>query len=313
MLNKRVSVVIPTYKTSYEVLSRTISSCLAQTYPPFEIIIVDDNGDNEYRENALKISSEYRTNVSVLFNEKNRGANYSRNRGVLSAKGDFIAFLDSDDEWIPNYLQIVSNIIEDNNSKFITSNYQIVHNDGPLPPEFNDKKFVSGDFSKKELYQDFIGPTSTVVIAKETIIEAGLFDENLPARQDYDMWIRVSKLAPVFYNYTPSVKVYRVGNDSISSSYKRNVEGTKLVLQKILSTENLTDDERKKISASHYKHMALACILCNAYKEARIYAKKSLKEKFDFNLILWHLLSYCPTAFIALRRLRRKKLYSKKN
>lgn len=309
MQNKHVSVVIPTYKTSYEVLSRTISSCLAQTYPPFEIIIVDDNGDNEYRENALKISSEYRTNVSVLFNEKNRGANYSRNRGVLSARGDFIAFLDSDDVWIPNYLQIVSNIIEDNNSKFITSNYQIVHNDGTLPPEFNDKKFVSGDFSKKELYQDFIGPTSTVVIAKETIIKAGLFDEKLPARQDYDMWIRVSKLVPVFYNYTPSVKVYRVGNDSISSSYKRNVEGTKLVLHKILSTENLTNDEKKEISASHYKHMALACILCNAYKESRIYAKKSLKLVFDKRIFIWYLLSFFPFLFNFLRKVRKHFLY----
>ena len=311
MSNISISIVIPTYKTSYEDLTRAIKTSLEQTYHPFEIILVDDNGAGEYQDISKKIALEYENYVNVFFNDENKGANYTRNRGVLAAKGEYIAFLDSDDEWSQNYLELAASIIEKENAKFITSNYQIVHKEGILPPEFKERCFVSGDISKKELYQDYIGPTSTVVIAKDTIVKAGLFDEKLPARQDYDMWIRVTKLVPVFYNYTPCVKVYRIGNDSISSSYKRNVEGTKLVLQKILSTENLTDNEKKEISASHYKHMALACILCNAYKESRGYAKKTLKLNFNKQVFSWLVLSYIPSLFSYLRNMRKYFLYRK--
>lgn len=309
---KKISIVIPSYKTPYKIICRTIKSCLAQSYQPFEIIVVDDNGGNEFSEISKKIASEYTEKVNVLLNDENRGANFSRNRGVNAAKGEYIAFLDSDDEWSNDYLEKVVNIIECQKAVFITTNYQIVHKDGVLPPEFDKEKFIPGDISKNELYQDLVGPTSTVVIAKDLIIKAGLFDESLPARQDYDMWLRVTKLAPIHYNYDPCVKVFRVGADSVSASYKRNVEGTKMVLEKILSDKNLTNTEKKDISAAHYKHMALACILCNAYKESRIYAKKSLKINFDIVLLIWFFLSYCPFLFSNLRSMRKKALYRKR-
>ncbi len=311
-MKKNISIVIPSYKTPYEIICRTIKSCLAQSYQPFEIIVIDDNGCNEFSEISKKIASEYTEKINVLLNDENRGANFSRNRGVNAAKGEYIAFLDSDDEWSNDYLEKVVNIIDREKAVFVTSNYQVVHKDGVLPPEFDKEMFKSGDISKKELYQDVVGPTSTVVIAKDLIIKAGLFDESLPARQDYDMWLRVTKLAPIHYNYDPCVKVFRVGADSISSSYKRNVEGTKMVLEKILSDKNLKNTEKRDISAAHYKHMALACILCNAYRESRVYAKKSLKMGFDKVLLVWLLLSYCPYLFSKLRFLRKKALYRKK-
>ena len=308
---KKISIVIPSYKTSYKIICRTIKSCLAQSYQPFEIIVVDDNGGNEFSEISKKIASEYTEKVNVLLNDKNRGANFSRNRGVNAAKGEYIAFLDSDDEWSNDYLEKVANIIECQKAVFVTTNYQIVHKDGVLPPEFDKEKFIPGNISKNELYQDLVGPTSTVVIAKDLIIKAGLFDESLPARQDYDMWLRVTKLAPIHYNYDPCVKVFRVGADSISSSYKRNVEGTKMVLKKILSDKNLTDVEQNDISAAHYKHMALACILCNAYKESQVYIKQSLNARFNKVLFGWLLLSYFPKTFTFISYIRKKILYKK--
>lgn len=303
------SVVVPTYRTSYDSLSKAIESVLSQTYSASEIILVDDNNDDDYRRASRKAEEVYKNKLKVLYNDKNSGANYSRNRGVDVAIGEFIAFLDSDDEWSKAYLSIVSEIIDEKKAQFITSNYQVVHREGVLPPEFDEKKFVSGDISKKELYQDLIGPTSTVVVSKKLIVAAGLFDVELPARQDYDMWLRIVKLAPVFYNYTPCVKVFRIGNNSISSSYKRNVEGTKIVLNKILTSNKLSDLEKKMVSAAHYKHMALSCILCDAYEESRKYARQSLKCHFTKDVFVWFLLSFCPKLFSALRNFRKKILY----
>lgn len=305
------SVVIPSYKTSFDVMEQTIESVLSQQCPPKEIIVIDDNGNDLYSEENQKLQKKYGDKLKVFFNDKNSGANFSRNRGVDLSSSAYIAFLDSDDTWSEDYLKNVAEIIQKQDAKFVTTNYQVVHEDGVLPPEFNDKFFVSGDISKKELYQDLVGPTSTVVIAKDVIQEAGLFDVALPARQDYDMWLRVTKIVPVFYNYKSGVKVFRVGRTSISSSYKRNVQGTQMVLDKILKTQGLNEIEKKHIRASHLKHMALACILCNAYKESRCYAKKSLKNKFDKKLFLWYVLSFCPPLFTFMRLARRKILYKK--
>ena len=141
------SVVVPSYKTSYEVMLETINSVLNQDYPIHEIIVVDDNGGDEYSCNNQKLQNLFGEKIVVLFNETNKGANYSRNRGVKHASGDFIAFLDSDDSWSKNYLTLVTDLIETNNAKFITSNYQVVHEDGILPPEFTREVFVSGDIN----------------------------------------------------------------------------------------------------------------------------------------------------------------------
>lgn len=309
--NIKISIIIPTYKTSFDTLNRAVSAVLMQVYTPFEVIVVDDNGDNEYRENSRRVATKYGSRIRLLLNDVNMGANYTRNRGVISAKGDFIAFLDSDDEWSDDYLMQVVATIKKNKAKFVTTNYQVVHEDGILPPVFDEKNFVSGDIYKKELVQDRVGPTSTIVIAKDVIVDAGLFDEALPARQDYDMWLRVTKLVPVYYNYKPCVKIFRMGGDSISSSYERNIRGTKMVLDKILSSNDLTKKERKEILAAHYKSMALACILCNAYAESRVYAKKSLYYIFEVELLIWFVLSYSPLLFTSIRNLRKRYYYNR--
>lgn len=310
-MNNRITVIITTYKSTQNIIERSIKSVLNQSVSPFEIIVVDDNDNNEFRNTSLIIENKYKDRIIFLYNEENKGANYSRNRGILSSHGDYIAFLDADDEWDCEYIKTVTREISENNAYFITVNYQVVHKEGILPPEFSSHKNISGDISKIELYRDVVGPTSTVIVKRSLLIEAGLFDESLPARQDYDMWLRVCKNARLSYIYNPMVKVYRDGHDSISSSYIRNVDGTKKVLAKILTTNSLNEKEIKMIEASHLKHMSLACILCHAYKDSRIYARKSLVRNFDFTLASWYILSYFPKFFDFIRNYRRRMKYIK--
>ena len=101
----RISVVIPTYNRS-SLLERSVYSVSKQTYPPYELIIVDDHSDDfNYKFLCnLKLRYSHCLNITIIRNEINKGANYCRNLGINRASGDFIAFLDSDDAWLPDKL-----------------------------------------------------------------------------------------------------------------------------------------------------------------------------------------------------------------
>lgn len=312
MQDIKFSVIIPSYHSDKEVLERTIKSILNQSYMPYEIILVDDNGPCSYQDITKEVQTIYTERLRVIYNSQNQGANYSRNIGIKEAYGDYIAFLDADDEWHQDYLKEAADIIREHNAEFLTTNYRIIHQEGALPPSFSEeRKPFHEDIFKKEIYSDLVGPTSTVIVKRSILIDAGLFDETLPARQDYDMWLRVCRLADLYFNKNTRINVFRDGHMSISSSYKRNVEGTKAVLSKILDYNDISDKEKILVKACQYKHMALACILCSAYKESRAYSMASLKLKFDKSLFGWYLLSYTPHLFSLLREMRKKILYKK--
>lgn len=309
-----ISVIVPTYHSNKEVLLRTIDSILNQSYVPIEIILVDDNGPGSYQDITKEVQMNYSEKLKVIYNIHNKGANFARNVGIKEAIGDYIAFLDADDEWHVDYLKEAALIIHDYNAMFLTTNYSIIHQNGTLPPSFSsDSKPFHENIFKKEIYSDLVGPTSTVIVKRSVLIESGLFDEKLPARQDYDMWLRVCRHAELYFNKNSRVKVFRDGHASISSSYKRNIEGTKIVLSKIMMYNDISNNEKKMVEASQYKHMALACILCSAYKESRKYSLASLKLKLDKSLIGWYLLSFMPQLFTVLREIRKNILYKKGN
>ena len=307
----QISVVIPSYKTEYEVMKRTVDSVLSQTYKPLEIIIIDDNGLNEFSEYNKRIECEYSDSVIVLYNKTNSGANFSRNIGIQAARGSYIAFLDSDDEWSPKYIEKIADKIIETNAKFIAVNLQIISKEGVMPSRFTINERKSGNIAMKELVADCAGPTSALVIEKDTLILAGMFDCQLPARQDYDMSIRVSQLVDIHYIYEPLVRIYRDGHDSISSSYKRNVSGTKMVLDKILKTYKLTESERKEIIASHNFHMAMACILCNAYSDAKPFLRVSINNRLTCKKVMLYVLCCMPSLFSFAKRFRRTYIYKK--
>lgn len=314
MQDIKFSVIIPSYHSDKEVLVRTIKSILNQSYIPYEIILVDDNGPCSYQNITKEVQAIYTERLRVIYNRQNQGANYSRNIGIKEAYGDYIAFLDADDEWHQDYLKEAADIICEYNADFLTTNYSIIHQNGTLPPSFSaDSKPFHENIFKKEIYSDLVGPTSTVIVKRSVLIESGLFDEKLPARQDYDMWLRVCRHAELYFNKNSRVKVFRDGHASISSSYKRNIEGTKIVLSKIMMYNDISNNEKKMVEASQYKHMALACILCSAYKESRKYSLASLKLKLDKSLIGWYLLSFMPQLFTVLREIRKNILYKKGN
>lgn len=300
MENVSFSVVVPSYKTSEETLTRTIESILSQTYKPFEILIIDDNGGDSYSMIGKKLSILYEGKVKFIFYDKNMGANFARNTGVKAACGDMIAFLDADDEWNSDYLQRNAELVVNKGAKFISNSYYIVTKSGRYV--FDRSAFKDGDVSKAIFYRDYGGPTSSIVVDREILIKAGLFDEKLPARQDYDMWIRCAQLVPFFYINEPLMNIYRDGHDSISSSYKRNVKGTQMVLDKILSTYKLTCEEKNDIKYAQYSRMAMSSAHGGNFMDAKKYIKLAMKAKRSKKVVLLYLMYSMPFLYNSLRK-----------
>lgn len=175
-----VTIIITTYNRS-NLLSRAIESAINQTYENLEIIIVDDNSTDD-TQRVIKKYIDKDLRIVNIKNIKQSGANFSRNEGILKAKGSFIAGLDDDDEFMPT--RIARFIDEyDANFAFITS-LNILKD--RMNIEYSKASSIT---TLQEIYTENI--TNQIFVKKQRLIDAGLFDLKLTAYQDYDMWIRL--------------------------------------------------------------------------------------------------------------------------
>jgi len=190
----KVSVVIPSFKRA-DYLDRLLESINEQTFQNFEVIVVDDCSPNQ--DDYKIVVNKYKNifnEFTFLVNEKNSGAPHSRNRGIRLAKYELIALVDDDDEWFPEKLekQVQIFLEEKENSKLgiVYTWAKVIDNDKNLL-DTNESK-VRGNGLKDILEKCFICSPS-VMVKKDSIVKTGLFDEDLPSCQDWDMWTRMFK------------------------------------------------------------------------------------------------------------------------
>lgn len=185
-----VSVVIPTYKRP-DYLDRLLASIARQTISEFEVIVVDDNSPNlmEYEPVIEKYSKVFKE-FTFTSNENNRGAPYSRNRGIRLAKYDLIALVDDDDEWLPEKLarQVDLFRLSPSNVGLVYTWTDAINEKGEIVHRYRAE--IEGNAIKEILTECFI-PSPSVMVRKAAIVEAGLFDETFPSCQDWDMWTRL--------------------------------------------------------------------------------------------------------------------------
>ena len=301
------SVIIPTYKRNNTMLKRAIDSVFLQDEKDFEIIVVDDNPkDSKWKKDSYVFSQKNAfKNVKFIFHPDNRGANAARNTGVRNAEGEIIAFLDSDDEWDKSYLKEVRKAFSDDTIG-ISASYvkQVFANRSiEITQACND-----GNVYKELIFKDVVGPTSAVAIRKKTLYESGLFDEHMPARQDYDTWLRVCKNNNIKYIRKPLVIMHCDDHERISNTSLNHVYGTLRVLEKLVSNPDL-EQYKVDLKYTHYKYLGLWGIRCNRYDIARKYLKKSLKYKKSYAVVLYLILCYCPfllSFILKIYRLRYK-------
>lgn len=178
-----ISVIIPTYNRAY-CIHDAVKSVLAQSYDDYEIIVVDDASTD----NTQQVLNNFNIQYHKL--PANMGVSYARNFAIKRAKGEYLAFLDSDDVWEPNKLSEQINFMKEYNSKICQVGEIWIRNGKRVNPMKKHQK-PSGEIFIPSLKLCLVSP-SAVMIHQAVFSDIGLFDENLTVCEDYDLWLRAS-------------------------------------------------------------------------------------------------------------------------
>lgn len=230
--NPMVSVIIPTYNRAW-IVKESILSVLAQTFQDYELIVVDDGSTDH----THAILDELQDRIEVI-HQKNSGVSAARNHGVAAAKGKLIAFLDSDDLWMPGKLAIQTEFFASNPDIRICQTDEIwIRNGCRINPKKYHKK-PSGEIFLPSLALCLVSP-SAVMMEKDFFTLMGGFDETLPACEDYDFWLRIGCKYQV--SLIPQPLVIKRGGHEDQLSGVPGLDRYRIrSLSKILETENLT-------------------------------------------------------------------------
>ena len=228
-----VSVIIPTYNRGW-VLREAVDSVLAQDFKDFELIVVDDGSTDNTRE----ILESYDHDLIVL-RQSNRGVSAARNRGIAAGRGRLVAFLDSDDLWLPRKLSSQVDFFNSNPAALVNQTEEIwIRNGVRVNPKTRHRKF-SGMIFEKSLALCLVSP-SAVMMKRSLFDEVGLFDEDLPACEDYDLWLRVSRRYPVHLIETPLI--IKRGGHADQLSQATGLDKFRIrALKKIIESNQLTE------------------------------------------------------------------------
>lgn len=190
----KFSVVIPLYNKEHYI-EKTIRSVLDQTCQDFEVLVVDDGS----KDNSLALAKKFASDRVHIIPQENQGVSVARNTGILNASGEFICFLDADDEWRPDYLATIDDLtVHYPESAIFVTAYAVDMGNGKinystrLEPENGCLPSYWLTLAKG---YDFVW-TSATTIRRQTLIDAGLFKPGEKIGQDLDMWARVARINP---------------------------------------------------------------------------------------------------------------------
>jgi glycosyltransferase involved in cell wall biosynthesis len=253
---KLVSIIIPTFNRC-EYIIDAIESVFDQTYTDYEIIIVDDGSTDETQE-KLK---PFQNKIRYIYQE-NLGPAYARNRGIYESSGDYIAFLDSDDIWLPDKLELQTALLKTKREVGLVYSdaYRMYGSTGTIEKdtEFVRLRPYSGWIFEKLFLDNFIH-TSTAIVRRECLDKIGIFDEktNFVPAEDYDLWLRIATKYEFDYVDRPLVK-YRDHFTNISGKNLHDeIPQVISVIEKIISwdpqhAEKLGVLKNERLSNLHY-------------------------------------------------------------
>lgn len=239
-----VSVLITTHNRS-ELLRRALESVLHQTYKAIEVIVIDDGSTDDTEEVVSGYMKQY-SNLKYLKHAEPKGANVARNNGIRHAQGEYIAGLDDDDSISDNYIEALVNAYDDNYSCVVAGTKVAMPNKTIL---ITKKEIISLDTL---LYFNVVG--NQVLVKKENLIKAGLFDEALPSCQDYDMWVRlISVCGPAKGVNTTFQFIYQNHDiNRISTTFHKKFKGDLMFYKK--HKNKMNREQRKSQLFTIYSH-----------------------------------------------------------
>lgn len=203
-----VSVIMPAHNSA-AFISEAIGSVLQQTYSNLELIVIDDASHDEtvvIVEDLIKNDQR----IVLLKNKQNLGPGPSRNTGIKAAKGDFIAFLDSDDLWLPQKLEVQLGFMAEHNIKMCFSSYLLMNEEGKKLPKMIEALPVLT--YKKLLLSNYVGNLTGIYDARE----AKYYAPTLPKRQDWALWLNILEKTGPAWGILKPLAIYRIRKKSLS-------------------------------------------------------------------------------------------------
>ena len=242
----KISVIIPTYNRIF-FLKRSIDSVLEQSLKPYEVIIVDDGSSDG---TSTMIKKNY-PKINLICQE-NKGVSAARNIGIRASSGDWVCFLDSDDEWKKNKLSEQMLAIKKNtNYSFCHSNEEWIKNGKKINQKKKHKKY-GGDIFKECLDMCRISPSS-VMINKSVFDDIGFFNEDLVVCEDYELWLRICAHYKVLFVDEPLIIKYGGHEGQLSNSIE-SIEYYRIkALEYLLSTEMTYENKKEAVKILLFK------------------------------------------------------------
>ena len=281
------SVIITTYKRTIDVLGRAINSIVKQSYLDWELIVVNDfPDDKKLVEDIWALIEGYNdTRIKYIVHEKNKGACEARNTGIRNSNGEFIAFLDDDDEWIYNKLELMLPYLANKEVGLVYSDSinvykrkEKIHRSIPILQYKNDA-------FKALLVNNYIGSTSFPIMRKSAVLNVGGFDPCMRACQDLDLWLKISKKYKIEYCSKPLTKYY-FSDECITKNIKARIESH----EKLIKKYNDIYSNDKRLLKLKYLNMAADFIMSEDEEYSKIYlneAKKLDKKNiWDYSIII---------------------------
>lgn len=267
-----VSVIIPSFNRG-SVLPRAIDSVYSQSWRQqggtLELILVDDGSTDDTAQLITKNYPEIR-----YYYQKNQGVSAARNVGLQHAQHEWIALLDSDDEWLPDKLSRQMKLLEQSDSK-VCHTEEIWIRNGVRVNQMNKHKKAGGWIFDRCLPLCAMSPSSSI-IHKGVFERVGLFDENLPACEDYDLWLRICSKYPVAYESQACIQKYGGHEDQLSRQYWGMDRFRVIALEKIL-VDDLDVDQYQAAKSMLMKKLNI--LLNGAQKRNNLELIKECEQK----------------------------------
>lgn len=280
-MDELVTCVITTYKREKSFLKRAIESVLNQTYSNIELLVMNDNHKDRYKNIVSELIDEFdKSNITHVYSGKNIGVQKQRNKAIELANGKYISFLDDDDFWLSNKISSQVNLFNQNPKLgLVYGDYVILDiEDKQISKRIIDVPvYDSKEESLKELFRkNYIASTSIPLIKKDVFKKVGKFDESLIASQDYDMWVRIVREYEIVAVPFPIMVYYIHDGERISSNAQRKIKAEKIFLNKYFEYYS------KDLIALSNKYMMIGLYLLKSdqFANAREYFKKSISLNY---------------------------------
>jgi glycosyltransferase involved in cell wall biosynthesis len=279
------SVIIPLFNKESHI-SNTLNSVYLQTFEDFEVIIIDDQSTDE----SVKKVNQLKNNKTFIFQNEEKGVSQARNLGMKKAKGDYFAFLDADDEWMPNHLQDLYQLIKDHpNCGLYCTNYTFDYGNEftvktvfPTLPKNKYWKGIVDNYFLASL-NNRIAWTSAVVIPKEAYINIGGFDIKFSSGQDTDYWTRIALNYPVSFTKEATV-LYNLKAENRISNIAPSSRSF-MTFEKFIIEEK-TNTSLKKFNDMYRAELAIKHKIIGDLKTFKYYSKDIKYNNLNFTKII---------------------------